>query len=93
MCLKEAFYVLICVCLAVFQHFSPLVCSPKVCILRVNLSHTRLCLQMELNYVQCICFDDANSFSQEEGKFCGLNKNVKQFTTFSAKARRQEWSM
>lgn len=86
--LKEALYVLICACfwlLARFQHFLPLVClSKSLCCENAFGTYHTVCLQMKLNYVRCICFNNANSFSQEEGKCCGFNKNVKQFTALSA---------
>lgn len=88
MLLKEALYVLICACfwlLAPFQQFSPLVCFPEVCYcVSAFGTYLSVCLQMKSNYVQCISYNNGESFSQEEGNCCGLNKNVEQFTTFSA---------
>lgn len=86
--LKETLYVSICVCfwlLAQFQHlFATGVLSKRLFCESAFATYQTVCLQMKLNYVQCICFNNANSFSQEEGKCCDLNKNVKQLATFSA---------
>lgn len=85
--LKETVHVLICVRVWLFgtvsASFTTGVLSKSLSCESAFATYHTVSLQMKLNYVKCICYNNANSFSQVEGKCSGSNRNVKQFTTLA----------